>query len=95
MKCTICEEIKTVEEISANDGMCKSCADILADRNIDAGDESDPEVRDAVKRYLKRREYMAKYNARPDVREARKAYMDSRREKDAKLLKRAKELGLI
>src|SRR5262245_11499552 len=95
MQCHICESIVSVEEISENDGMCRACNDAMKDIPETPTDETDPEIRGAIQRYQARQSYMKKYNQRPDVQAARKAYMKGRQQRDRALIRRAKELRLI
>src|SRR5262245_8823260 len=100
MKCIVCEEVKTVDEIEAHEGMCISCHASLgshADEKTveDGSDIVDPEIRDAVRRYVARKGYMKRYNEQERVRAKRKEYNASRAARDRYLVNKAKELGII
>jgi hypothetical protein len=101
MQCVICERIKTIDEIAKFDGMCEECSEALkeTDEAIEAGaredDLSDPEIRGAIKRFTARKEYMAKYNQRPDIIAKRKGYMKDRARRDKQLIEKAKRLGVF
>jgi hypothetical protein len=98
MQCVICEKDAPEEQIEKA-GMCKECEGTFS-RTEDAlegkpGDESDPEIRKAIALYHKRREYMKKYNSKPDVAEKRREYMRNRQRRERELIKKARQLGLL
>jgi hypothetical protein len=102
MMCPICNELVGIDVIEANNGMCVTCNAAMKEIEEEegrgaAGEEmlSDPQMAQAIERYRKRKAYMKKYNAKPEVREARKAYSKERRQLDQRLIQRARELGII
>jgi DNA-binding protein H-NS len=105
MKCIICEEVKTVEEISKFQGMCEDCSMALEEtaetfENESGGREEDladagQDIQGAVKRYNRRKEYMKEYNERPGVKAKRKAYMKAAAARDRAAIRKAKDLGLL
>src|SRR5215471_5007170 len=88
MQCPICEQVLPAPDGSSlrEDGICTECAEALGKIPEEPFDESDAELRAAVARYLKRKAYMARYNERPDVREARRGYNKRRQERDRELI---------
>ena len=91
MNCALCEKEASSEELSEL-GICSSCQEELGDikqRKLT------PELQKVIEFYNKRREYMKKYNERPDVAGKRKAYMRERARHERMLIKKAKELGLL
>jgi hypothetical protein len=102
MKCVICEEVKTKDELEANEGLCEVCSTEIgsAERTIDTAESGDRdevslELQSVVARAKKRRFYMSEYNAKPEVAAKRREYMKGRYEKEKALLQKAKEAGLL
>jgi hypothetical protein len=96
MKCAVCEQVKTKDELVEHNGVCTECQAAF-DEIPDKPDEdslSDPEMRGAINRYRQRQAYMKKYNQRPENIIKRREYMKSRAKRDRDLIRKAKELGV-
>jgi hypothetical protein len=95
MTCGVCEQIKAPEAIDEQTGICHECLLAIEGEGLDPEDESDPELRKAIAQYQKRREYMRRYNSKPEVRARRREYQRERNKRLRELVAKAKELRLI
>jgi Xaa-Pro aminopeptidase len=100
LKCVICEKNLTQDEIAEHKEACTECEDALGEAadTFERGDAKEeditPEMQSAIKRHEARKAYMAKYNSRPGVKEARKKYMKERAARDRELIRKARQLGI-